>query len=196
MTNRTIEHKGILISSILTFVLKTGKLVEGENIARITKMPIFMVRIVETVFCRKEGRKEKGKKGNNTITDGGVAPRCSFIGPTENPKNTETHRKHRYKKRTGRQKREDRRPNAKRTERRPSRLRRSGRDLTAALISTNNLLFNIGWNWSVLGGFGSILGSTGQYLVVMGHYWVVLASTWWYWVNIGWYWSLLGSTGS
>jgi len=36
------------------------------------------------------------------------------------------------------------------------------------LISTNYLLFNIGWYWSVLGGSESILGSTGQYLVVMG----------------------------
>ena len=81
-------------------------------------------------------------------------------------------------------------------QRRPSRLRRSGRDITAALISTNYLLFNIGWYWSVLAGSESILGSTGQYLVVLGHYWVVLVSTWWYWVNIRWYWSVLGGTGS
>ena len=77
-------------------------------------------------------------------------------------------------------------------QRRPSRLRRSGRDITAALISTNYLLFNIGWYWSVLAGSESILGSTGQYLVVLGHYWVVLVSTWWYWVIIRWYWVNIG----
>ena len=81
-------------------------------------------------------------------------------------------------------------------QRRPSRLRRSGRDITAAFISTNYLLFNIGWYWSVLGGSGSILDGTGQYLVVLGHYWVVLFSTWWYWVIIAWHWSTLGGTRS
>ena len=53
-------------------------------------------------------------------------------------------------------------------QRRPSRLRRSGRDITAALISANYLLFNIGWYWSVLAGTGLILGGAGQYLVVTG----------------------------
>merc|ERR1712242_381139 len=81
-------------------------------------------------------------------------------------------------------------------QRRPLRLRRSGRDITAALISTNYLLFNIGWYWSVLGGSGSILDGTGQYLVVLGHYWVVLFSTWWYWVIIAWHWSVPGGTES
>ena len=79
--------------------------------------------------------------------------------------------------------------------RQPLRLRRSGRDITAALISTNYLLFNIGWYWSVLAGSESILGSTGQYLVVLGHYWVVLVSTWWYWVILGGTGSILGGAG-
>ena len=35
-------------------------------------------------------------------------------------------------------------------QRRPSRLRRSGRDITAALISTNYLLFNIEGAWGFL----------------------------------------------
>ena len=72
----------------------------------------------------------------------------------------------------------------------PLRLRRSGRDITAALVSTNYLFFYL---LSVLGGTGSILGGIGQYLVVLGQYWVVLIITWCYWVN-EWYWSVLGGT--
>ena len=88
------------------------------------------------------------------------------------------------------------------TKRRHLRLRRSGRDISAALISTNYLLFNIGWYWSLFGGSGSILDNTGQYLVVLvttWWYWVIIG---WYWVNISWYWSvfvgarsILGGTG-
>ena len=45
--------------------------------------------------------------------------------------------------------------------RRPSRLRRSGRDITAALISTNYLFFYLLFNNGILGG---------------------LVCTWWFWV--------------
>ena len=55
-------------------------------------------------------------------------------------------------------------------------LRAFGRDITAALVSTNYLFFYL---LPVLGGTGSLFGDTGQYLVVLGHYWVVLVSSWW-----------------
>ena len=51
--------------------------------------------------------------------------------------------------------------------RRPSRLWRSGRDITAALVTTNNSR--------------GIYQFHGQYLVVLGHYWVVLGK---YWVEL------------
>ena len=34
------------------------------------------------------------RQTNNTITDGGVAPQCSFARPTQKPQNTQTHREH------------------------------------------------------------------------------------------------------
>ena len=71
----------------------------------------------------------------------------------------------------------------------PSCLRRSGRDITAALVTTNN-------SRGIYQFHGQYLVVLGHYWVVLGKYWVVLVSTWWYWVIIGFYWSVLGGTGS
>ena len=71
--------------------------------------------------------------------------------------------------------------------RRPSRLRRSGLDITAALVSTNDSLRAFGTQAVIL---------QQPWLLPISCYWWYWVIIEWYWVNIGWYWSLLDGTWS
>ena len=72
---------------------------------------MMLMMMKTTMHCNDDNDDDK-----NAIKDGGVAPQCTFAGPTRTKEHIDPHSRHRYKKRSGTQKREDHRANAKWTE--------------------------------------------------------------------------------